>query len=605
MSGFAVALCRDGSPVDRAAAEPVLAALAHRGPDGSRSVVLPSAFVGHQHFRTTREEAGESQPLSDAAAGLHLVFDGRIDNRDELLAALGDGGIAPSDAALVLRAYARWGDACFARILGPFAAVIVDERQGRVVAARDPLGSRTLFHHVTPRLALFASEESALLRHPAVPGDVDETTLAHYFAVSTPGDGSTFFTAVKEVQPGHLLVVERDGVRSHRYYVPDLARRVRYRDDRDYVERFRELLAASVRARLRTVGPCGVMLSGGMDSPSIAALAASRGPLKSFSWIFDDPAACDERRFIGPIVRKLGLDATYVPGDDLWPLRDAESWPVDPSAPYSNPYRLLKREIYRAAAGQGVRTLLNGAYSDSYYSGAEDWLTDLVREGRLEEARSDLALLAERRGWRPLADPAIRRFGSHLLPRRLHPAPRRRPWLTEHAARLVSGRNAPDPLAARARRPSQYASLFSPFQALSPREAFHANGCGVEIRDPYRDLRLVEFALAIPAHLLQRVGRSKRILRDAMAGLLPDEVVTRTVETPLGPLYRKGLLEREAETVRSLLESRDAPWRRFVSSEWLAETFPGRISTAPDGPDLLVPWLCATFVLWLPNVLPD
>jgi asparagine synthase (glutamine-hydrolysing) len=587
----------------------MLAALDHRGLDGRRMLLRRSAALGHQHFWTTPEEVGEEQPLSDDEAGIDLVFDGRLDNRDELLAALGLCSVSSSDADLALRAYQRWGADCFARLLGPFAVVVLDGRARRLVAARDGMGSRTLYYRCIPGTALVASEECALLAHPEVRRRLDEATMAQFFAVAVPRDGSTFFAEITELVPASVLVVSAEGVRLRRYWNPDVSGRVEYRTDREYAEQFRSFLSESVRCRLRTVGSPGIMLSGGMDSTSVAALAAeeldsrSAGPLLSFSWVFDELTACDERRWIGKMVERFGLDATYVPGDDAWPLRDVDRWPVGTNQPWHNCFELLKQGLYSAAVGRRCRTLLNPVFADRIYTGDEEWLTDLLREGRLLDAVRQLLGVLRDKGIRTGVEAGIRRLGKNLL---RGPVPdselhrQRLPWLTDRGHRLVAQRPSSDDRASDARRPEQFEALFGPLASLQANLAQHTHARGIELRDPFRDRRLVEFSMGLPAHQLFRPGRLKYVQRRAMSPLLPTEVSDRTAYTGLEPLFRRGLFERGRERAAELLARKDAIWRDYVSENWLRESL--QTPDAAGGRTALVPWQCISAQLWIDRI---
>jgi asparagine synthetase B (glutamine-hydrolysing) len=176
------------------------------------------------------------------------------------------------------------------------------------------------------------------------------------------------------------------------------------------------------------------------------------------------------------------------------------------------------------------------------------------------------------------------------------------PWLTPYARRLLRRRPASDPRGAFSRRPDQYDALFGSALALEAPEAFHSSTCSVEVRDPYLDTRLAEFALAIPAHQLFGKGETKHVLRNAMRGLLPPEVVERTEPTGLTALYHRGLLDREAGRVQRLLSRRDGLWRRFVSPDWLSEVFPRKMREVPDGAASLVPWQCVSSQLWIDHL---
>lgn len=580
----------------------MLVALDHRGRDGRDVLCRPTVVLGHQRFWKVPEEVGERQPLSDSRAGADLVFDGRLDNRAELAAALGLTAAEArerSDAALVLAAYGRWGERCFERLLGPFAVAVWDGRREHVVCARDAMGDRTLFYTLNRRALAIASEEAALLALPWVSDRLDEATLARFLAVEPPEPGATFFADLRELPPASVLVVGRGAERSFLHWQAEPRPALSRSSDAEHAERFREVLAESVRCRLRTLGPPAVMMSGGLDSTSVAALAATelaaagRPPLVTVSWVFDELAACDERRYMDPLVERYRLRALRVPGDDAWPLSGVATWPHNPSTPLEGPYRRLRERVYAAARREGVTTILTGEYGDELYTGGEHWLADLLRQGRLATAGAELArdLWLHLRGQRQRY--SIRNALGRVVRRRtpgIGTAPA--PWLTPLAAGL----------AARAATMETVGPRQSLLDGTGARavtvELFHASRAGVELRRPYRDRRLIELALATPAHQLYRPGRTKWILRRALAGVLPEPIRLRRRPTSLLPLAARGLLEREAATLAALLHSPDALWPRYVRPDWLARVPAERLRAGQDGAELVVSWLCLCLELW-------
>lgn len=595
----------------------MLERLRHRGPDGVDVLAGPGHVLAHFHFWTNPQEVGERQPVRDPDGRFSLAFDGRIDNRADLERLLGavpptgaaDAGTSSaSDARLLLRAWSRWGPDCFGQLLGPFAAVVRDDRTGALVAARDPMGDRTLCYASLPGGIAIASEPHALLAHPCVPDDLDETSLARYFAVEAPFPGATFFRAVREIPAGALLFAAEGRVRIEAFWRPDPPDPLRHRTDGEYAEHLAAVLGDAVEARLRSATRVGISLSGGMDSTSVAALAVerlgrneSRERLASFSWVFDERPECDERRWIQPVVEALGLDATYVLADPHWPLRDHESWPLNPNSPLSNPYRRLKQALYGEAAGRGIRVLLLGVFGDCLWEGRSAWLASRVEEGHLGELVRHVArLLSRPRPRPPWRDPALRALLRRFLPTRRRRSQRtdRPPWLTPQAWRLAEDDGAaslaPDPYSPAARA----ARVFDGHTRLWASETTFSAHVPVELRDPFRDLRVVRFMLAIPPDQLDRGLTRKFVLRQAMRNRLPDEVVSRTVATPLDSFGREALFTREAGDLARLLERPEALWRGRVEGGWLLDGFPGRFREMPDGRALLLPFFAVAAELW-------
>jgi len=406
------------------------------------------------------------------------------------------------------------------------------------------------------------------------------------------------------------MLVDRDGMRQRRYWQAAPGE-LRYGDDEQYAEQFLDLLRQSVAARLRSAGPVGVMMSGGLDSTSVAAVAAEAlaragsGPLRTYSYVFDELASCDERPYIQAQVAHCGLEATFVPGDDGWPLRDPQTWPVIPDAPWGGLYWRLMERIYRAAQEQGVRVLLGGWFGDHLYSGAEEWLADLIWEGRWLDAAQDFRQAARRFGWRWAlwegGGFAVIKRAWWALPGGRYLWPRRNPkpgWLTAYALNLLRMEQMEPLTSDRWRnRPRGHNTL----GLLTSRQAssrYVEERAGMETRSPYRDRRLVEFMLSVPAHQLFRQGRYKHVLRNAMRELSPAVVVNRRVPTSLMPLARRGLAEREWPTAQRLLLSPDAAWPRYVRADWLTNDLPSRLSPQRDGAEALVPWRCVCAELW-------
>ncbi len=566
-----------------------MAALSHRGPDGWRVERHPWIALGHQHFWTTPEELGERQPVS-GEGGAWIALDGRLDNRADLARALGIGGVAAraSDAALVVAAYERWGTDAFARLLGPFSLAIFDARRHRLVLARDPLGSRVLFYHLDPRLLVAASEEAAVAAHPAVGDEVDQVRMREFLAAQPASDGRTFFAGVRELPPATCLVVSESSVRETRFWQPPAEGRGSM-SEADSAERFRELLAESVDCRLRGAARPAVLMSGGLDSTSVAALAAERlavdgRRLHTVSWVFDRLASCDERRYIEPVRRRLGAGSRQLPGDGAWTLRHLDRWGLNPNTPEENPYRLLKQEAYGAAAAGGSRVLLTGGFGDSLFVGSAWWLAGLLRAGRPLAAAGELLAELGRNPQR--AAGGLRR--ALALPRLRRPRPPA--WLTSRAlARLGPARAT----AAR-HEVEQRRSLLGWWATRDATlEIFHANRAGVELRHPFRDRRLVEFVLSLAPHHLYRHGRKKHLLRVAMRDRLPCELLARCQPTSLAPVFRRGVFEREAVTAERLVAAARPWWLGEVRPDWLSQALAG--GAAGGG---LALWHCLAAGAW-------
>lgn len=606
MSGIAACWQRSGEPEDPRRFQAVVDALGHRAVDGGASwpAVDGALRLWQGSFRTTPEDAADGPwRLGD----LVLCFDGRLDNREELGAALGLAGrqvAGSADAALVLQAFDRWGEAGLRRLAGPFALILWDASRRELHAARDALGRRGLFLCQEGGRIVLASEPGAALGDGAVAAELDAVFLAHYFALRRAPGGRTLYRAVRELPAGHASCFTADGQRDWRHSALSLPP-VHYPRMEDYAERFSELLGRAVRRRLRALGPPAVTMSGGLDSTTVAALAATElsraAPprrLDVLSYVFDDLAELDERRWMAPMVARYGLRQVQVSADDAWPLCDFADWRWSPNGPDSGPFRPLNERLYAAARVGGHRVLLTGAASDSFFvSGRASWLDDLVADGRGVEAGVELLKHLWHLGPRAvLGSESVRRLGSRLL-RRPPRAAAPPPWLAPWAARCLEQEPSEPALPVCRRGPDDLkAVLASMNQSDGIAAGDGEHRAMVELRDPFTDYDLVAFMLSIPAYALYNKGQSKLILRQAMARLLPEPLLRRPTRSDIAPLFWRGVGPGGPPDAIGLLQRRDANWSRYVTADSFLDG---------DGveDERLVPallrWRCLSFEWWM------
>lgn len=596
---------RSNTPVEPGVLERVMNRLEHRGPDGSDVYQAGNVALGHWHFWTTPEEIGERQPLELEGMPFAIVMDGRLDNRADLLSELKINpveGKRLSDAALVLQAYDRWGEGCFEHFIGEFALAIFNERSGELVCARDALGDRTLFYSIDGKRMVVASEPWAVTSALGSDVKINEEAVAYYFALQTPADGQTLFQNVLELLPAQVMVVHDSSQRTWRYWQPDLSSKLLGKSGEEYAEQFLALLEESVRCRLRSTTPVGVMMSGGLDSSSVACLAARRlapEPLTTISYVFDELAECDERRYIEAVKGSWGIHSIQIPCDDAWPLKDWQEWPRNLNRPEVNPYRLLKERAYQRAHHEGLRVLLTGGFGDHLYSAGIDWLADLIAEGRLVEAGQEMGFYIHYAGLRwTLEAGYLRRVGRRLLNafpggERLHWRRRTPAWLTSFSSESLSKVGSRRELAL-----EQHGTLLGMRAAQScSSENYHTSRHTLELRHPYRDRRLVEFILALPAYQLYHRGYYKRILRNAMRGILPEAIRIRRQPTSLISFYFRGV-EREKSVLQACFQDPNAAWRKYANADWIAKRWNMAVTPDQDGPQVLAPWLCFSFEAW-------
>jgi asparagine synthase (glutamine-hydrolysing) len=627
MSGIAGYVNWGDSRREDGALEPMLAAAPHRGRDGSGEWRAPGVALGHLALWTTPESVQERQPVVDGE--VVLVADARIDNRADLLRLLGLPGVGSvrTDADLILAAYRRWGVDCAAKLVGDFAFAIWDGAERRLYAARDPMGMRPLYYRVEPARLLFATEIKQILAVPGVPAEIFEPAVAGHLMGGHGDPAWTMYTGIAQLPAAHALVATQGVHRIWRYWDIDPEHRILYRTDAQYEEHFRDIFMEAVRARLRSVRPVGVLLSGGLDSGAIASTAGwllahepgvSVPEFRAYSWAFDELVECDERHISREIAEHYGFPVTDVPVDDAWPLSTPPQIGLDRDNAYMFGHYAPLERTFAAAASEGIGLMLSGDRGDLVAGMGIYDLPSLLWQGRWRGLYAELGTISRVRGLplrrvfrgrllRPALQEAVP-AGSllALLPglQRLHaqapipvPAwlPRRLATFVEQHEHGVSSecRNRLRGLARRQR----YDAVFMPlhFHGLRTSERMHAR-LGQSFADPWSDRRLAEFAVAVPQRVLNRVGEMKRLTRAALRGLVPERTRLAMSKIVPEPLFQRGILDRSRDRIATLLTGMESAARGYVEEDVLTERYRGMLNGAPDEPYL---WHALTLELWL------
>ena len=542
--------------------------LERRGPEGKALWVQGSLGLGHTLLATTPEAVVEKLPLRHKDTGASITADVRLDNRDELLAILGLSRKSADigDAEIVLETYLAWGDDCVRRLLGDFAFAIWDPRSRSLFCARDHFGMRPFYYHHSHRsFFAFASETGALLSLSMVPHRLNEARIADFLvdeleAIDTT---STFFDEIYRLPPAHSLTVTEQGINLQRYWQLEARTPLSLPSDEAYAEAFLERFTEAVDCRLRSIGPVGSMLSGGMDSGSVVAVASrllarsSKGPLHTFSAISPDATNCVETLSIRAALAIPGIDPHLVDHahmQDLMPELVNQTWTLD--EPFDN-HMTLVRAVYIAAHKQGVKVILDGVSGDVVL-GEGSHIARLMASGHWLTAWREA--VAQNKFWKggyPPLQQMIVGARSRLTPQSMKN--RVRPILSamrlkSATKQVVANAGMSDAFADRIRLQDRLAMLNAHHRPgpvsyeqeradtiihpnlVVARERYDrvAAASAIEPRDPFLDRRFVEFCISLPGSLLLSGGWPKVILRRAMAGLMPDAVRWRRGKEHLG-----------------------------------------------------------------------
>lgn len=571
MSGICGILALDGAVPAKSQIDALTARLERRGPDGSHSHSDGPIALGHTLLATTPEALVEKLPLVDHPSGCTITADARLDNRDELLSAFGLAQETRTigDGELILRAYLRWNEDCAGHLLGDFAFAIWDPRSQRLLCARDQIGLRQLlYHHDAGRRFVFATEANAIVALPGVDAPLNHDRVADYLGNMEGADlDSTFFHGISRLPPAHILIVDHAGLVVRRYWELVAEPMLDLPSDQAYADAFHALFTEAVRCRLRNAGSIGAMVSGGIDSNAVAAVAArllaseSRGPLPTFSAIGPDAGDCPETHAILTAIRSPGFAPTTVNHAALGALHaDLARGTSEAAEPFDGDMVML-RAIYLAAHRDGIKIMLDGGGGDNLLE-SNFHLAFLLREGRLRQVLREVQ--GERRFWGAQASPW--RTVIAALWQAFAPTPLRalrfhrgqRAVNRRFVERITAEARYLDPVRALKRRRKVQRRVFANDRIdrfTRARGLAHHNlvvgseryerlgaAYGIEPRDPFLDLRLIRFCLALPRHQLQREGWPKWILRRAMTHEVAPEIVWRCGKEHIGTAFSRAVV---------------------------------------------------------------
>lgn len=562
MSALYGILNLNGAPCDPKLLLRMNGALAMYGRAQQGQYCVGEIGLGQHLSRITPQDAFETQPVYSADKQIVIVGDARLDNRVGLARALDlrDWQSLP-DSALILRAYEKWKTDCARQLIGDFAFAVWDARLPQLFVARSPFSTRALFIHATPQTFAFASMPKGLHALPHIPRQLDEGYLADYLAWVPSAPTRTFYRGITRLLPGQSIIIRDGKIQTQSFWELDLKREIRFKHDDEYVDAFHALFERVVADALVTCSHVGIMLSGGLDSSSIAAVAA---PLlardgKKLAAFTQVPSAhaphalgagryADETPFVQALARRYAnLDVHLVQTGGGFYLDNIAAFFEATELPFRNASnRLWYEEILRRAQAKQVGVMLNGAQGNLTFSWRGDGLiAQLVQAGQWSRAWREASALA-RRGeshstWRALAIGTL-----PLLPDAIYDAVMR--LSRQRQAAMSWGDYSPiHPEFYRAQRVEERARGALRDRTMRPRgdlrelraqtllgtsTAGDGFGAGyqamfeIEQRAPAADQRIVELCFALPEDQFVRDGTRRWLIQRAMSrerGSIPAE----------------------------------------------------------------------------------
>jgi asparagine synthase (glutamine-hydrolysing) len=555
MSGIVGILNLDGSPIDGDLLGRMTAYLAFRGPDGLRVWSTQQVGFGHALLKITAESEREEQPFT-LDGQRWIVADARVDAREDLVAELrtrDQKALASdaTDAELILRAYCVWGEDCVRRLLGDFTFAVWDAPRQRLFCARDHLGVKPFFYAQLGETVVFSNTLDCIRLHSSVSRDLNDSAIADFllFGVNQQVD-TTSFRDIRRLPPAHTLTWSNGTAQCRRYWTLPMEEPIHFRRAEDYADRFKALLHVALRDRLRT-RRVGVFMSGGLDSPTLAAVALSvlrERPadffLQAITSVYDRLIPDSERHYAGLVADYLNIPIRYDVRDDETSIAQWDQVSVHTPEPVDNPPAFAAGVEFLKNMATQARVFLYGEGPDNALR--YEWrpyLSHLVARRRAVPLARALSsdLFMHRRV--PLWSSIRQLAGARAHKQRwLEAFPG---WLNEEFATRCRCRERWE----EGRRTCQSPHLIRPlgydgFRASRWQPLFEdcdINGAltHCEIQHPFLDLRLLEYMLALPA---MPWCRDKLIIRRSMRTALPRDVLRRKKATiPVSPDFKRVL----------------------------------------------------------------
>jgi len=577
-------------------------------------------FLGHRRLSVIDLSPLGHQPMSNEDGTLWIVHNGEVYNFIEIrnkLESFGHHFKSRTDTEVILHAYEEWGTDCLKYFNGMWAFAILDLKRKRMFCSRDRAGVKPFYYLYDGKRFCFASEIKALLQIDDFCAEANERIIADYLLSGLlDHTHETFFKNNHQLRPGEYLIAESNGLTIKSYWDIEI-KEIHYPRKEDYAERFYELLADSIRLRLRTDVPIGTCLSGGLDSSSIVCLANKLmfegnhidhrwvgERQKTFSSCFED-TIYDERRFIESVIQHTKAEKNYV-----FPSADAffEEMPQllwHQEEPFGSTSIYAQWNVMRLAKERGVTVLLDGqggdellaGYLPSFYALFKQTIRQVAIASLIKEVKGFL----KHQDWR--IDQFIPRVMAALVPDVFKPLfqhsnPYGFRWVKERFKKKYH-RNFSKPNRFENELNNYLYHIFKSavLPGLLHYEDRNSMAYSIETRLPFLDYRLVEFVFGLPMEFKIREGVTKTILRKAMEGVLPEEVRNRMDKmgfvTPEADWFKTKL----RDPIREIFNSKSFSERGIFNIAHVHKTFQDHCNGKVDNHSMI--WRCVNLELWL------
>ncbi len=545
--------------------EKMMHSLHKHGPDGNKIWRSNTIALGHQMMHITPESLQEELPFQDSESQIAITMNGRIDNREDLFSALDmPQHSSVPDSLIVLNAYLKWGVKCLDHLIGEFAILLWNAKQQQLLCITDTTGVKPLFYSkVDNRYFIVASEIKALLAALDSIPSMNERKLAMLGVCTNTLNldvGTTFFKNLFWIPAASVLTIDSSKMSIREYWIPDVKQRLDFRSDDECREAYQETFCKAVKSRLRSAFPVASMLSGGLDSSGIVAIASkllkkenkrlitlSNMPEDGFQHL-----VTHEREFIELIKNVENLDMHYISAPGRGPFDNVDDLVKSASLGSYNFQHFLYTEYIKTAVNLNTRIILDGCWGETSVTGyMEGYLSELLIKLKWKTLSRELKLLDSSQNipWRVIKHNVLRPLIPSTIVKRINrlnmieltPYPLHAEFVNDILGNQISC--IKDRLVKLTRiYPNHRKNIFNSIMSgrSESQQNMHAGYLlfeKAEFSYPYLDKRMLEFGLAVAPQFKYKNGEYRRLFRIGMANDLPPRILTRTSKEPFSPDY--------------------------------------------------------------------
>lgn len=573
--------------------------------DDYKYIKNENIFMGCGIQYITPESVDEIIPFHDKEDGLLITADAIIDNREELLYLLGkhDYDVDDfTDSEYILMSYKKWQEGCLNFLVGTFAFVIWDKKKEELFCVRDHVGNRSLYYYQDGNTVGFSTIIKPLLVVNEIKEKLNERWLINFLALDSLFNKSdiweTPYKDIYSIPPGYYVKFSKQGKNVVKYWNPlESVKQLKLSSDEEYIERFNTLFKEAISCRMRTLGEVGLKISGGLDSGSIACVAAEllkdsnrelKGynviPMKKFKANLPKWYVADEREYIKEITNKYkNINVTSTACEGKNSLTGMEEL-VDI---LEQPYRIVENlywgiELIDLAIKDGCKTIMTGQSGNTTISFGDFQTTIMtyIKKGRFTELNKEINAYSDMCSTKPniIRKRIIKQLIPHRIKRIIKKEKNNREikslvlnmdLLNKHYNKCIFNKINRSNVDVKLAR--KYLLDESKFSNLGIIETKISLAKGIAYRDPTRDKRIIEFCLSLPVNQFFKDGKDRNLIRRAMKGIVPDKIRLNYYKRGFQSVDWLKRLEPEYDNIRFKIDQYkcDEPICKYIDFEKL------------------------------------